>query len=182
MRERQLVTDFGAFSTPKEFLVICVLPSNNAQLWEYLVLLNPILMANILQMDQFYITYSFDAPPIPLMIPSIQLVTPSDLTTLQLTASSTPLSTLVKSYISSILIALRLDARVLSTSISPRVVRDVRSFVQVMSLTGASGSNVQFVPLAIERCVGFRVRLESGVNELEGKVLKDVLEGVRAPF
>lgn len=133
-------------------------------------------------MDQFYISYSFDASPMSLTIPSMSLVTPSDLTALQLAASSTPLSTLVKSYISSILISLRLDARVMSTSISPRVVRDVRSLVQVMSLTGTTGSNIQFVPLAIERCAGFRLRLESGVNELEGKVLKDVLEGVRAPF
>jgi hypothetical protein len=38
MRERKLVTDFGAYSTPREFLVICILPTTNSpRLWDYLV-------------------------------------------------------------------------------------------------------------------------------------------------
>jgi len=36
MRERKLVTDFGAYSTPREFLVVCVLPPGE-RLWNYLV-------------------------------------------------------------------------------------------------------------------------------------------------
>jgi hypothetical protein len=32
------VTDFGAYSTPREFLVVCVLPIRDSpRLWEYLV-------------------------------------------------------------------------------------------------------------------------------------------------
>ena len=36
MRERRLVTDFGAYSTPREFLIISISPPNT-RLWEYLV-------------------------------------------------------------------------------------------------------------------------------------------------
>jgi hypothetical protein len=36
MRERKLVTDFGAYSTPKEFLVVCV-ASPGERLRDYLV-------------------------------------------------------------------------------------------------------------------------------------------------
>jgi len=133
-------------------------------------------------MDQFYISYAFDVPLIPPQIPSTPLIAPSDLIALQSQSGKIHLSTIVKSYISSILIALRLDHRIQSTSISPRAVNDIRSFVQVMSLTGQTGSNVQFVPLAIERCVGFRIQLERDIVGESRCVLKEVLENVRAPF
>src|SRR5579862_6975241 len=124
-------------------------------------------------MDQFYISYRFDAPLSLQTTTSKPIIQPSDFQILQSQANEIQLSTLVKSYISSLLIALRLDARIQSTSISSRAVNDIRNFVQVMSLTGETGSNVRFVPDALERCVGFRLRLETGQRQGVESVLRE---------
>src|SRR5271170_4075758 len=127
-------------------------------------------------MDQFYINYEFTASsPTSIIQPPLTtpIIQPTDFQSLQLQASQLTLSTLVQSYISSILIALRLHPNVISTSISARAVRDIRNVVQVASLRtevggvkvsgvkdGRGWSNAEFVPLAVELCTSFRLRIE----------------------
>src|SRR5271167_4921502 len=105
-------------------------------------------------MDQFYISYEFTPPQVtiqPLLTPIIH---PEEFQILQSQAAKVYLSTLVRSYISSILIALRLHPKVVSTSISSRAVEDIRNLIRVFSLqSGLSGwANAEDVPRAIEFC------------------------------
>ena len=89
-------------------------------------------------MDQFYISYTYTAPsPLP-TIPATRIIHPTHFPYLQSLAEKVLLNTLVKSYISSLLIALRLHPAVISTSISARVVGDVRNLVKVAHLRDAS--------------------------------------------
>jgi hypothetical protein len=128
---------------------------------------------------------SYSYTPTPGTIPppiATPIVSPMDLTTLQSQAEKIHLSTSVRSYISSILIALRLDPRVISTSISSRAVADIRNLTKVLALRdGATGwCNAECVPEAILRCVAFRVRMQD--NEGWEDVITNVLERVRVPF
>src|SRR5271165_2640118 len=109
-------------------------------------------------MDQFYISYNFTLPP---STPPFQpLPTPiiSSLEFLHLQSQSEKihLSTLVRSYISSILIALRLHPNVVSTSISSRAVRDIRNLICVSAAAlgkkGRLWTNAEDVPRAVELC------------------------------
>jgi hypothetical protein len=134
-------------------------------------------------MDQFYISYDFTPPQVitqPLLTPIIH---PEEFQILQSQAGKVYLSPLVKSYISSILIALRLHPKVVSTSISSRAVGDVRNLIRVFSLqSGMSGwANAENVPRAIEFCTAFRFRMEGEGVTFE-EVLEEVLENVAAPF
>jgi hypothetical protein len=193
MRERRLVTDFGAYSTPTDFLIICISPPE-VKLWEYLVHPpslslsrpdNPLLTG---KMDQFYISYDFSSPlehhPTP---PSSPILSPRTLQTLQSQAEKVVLSPLIRSYISSILIALRLHPHVVSTSISSRAAADIRALTSVASLREGGGeggwTNAGFVPRGVELCTRFRLRVDTGGTEgTFEEILRDVLENVRAPF
>ena len=183
MRERRLVTDFGAYSTPKEFLVICISPPNT-MLWEYLVCIPPPVPL-LIKMHQFYISYDFSAPPHPFPQPPSQpILTTQDLQALQSQAEKVVISPPIRSYISSILIALRLHPRVVSTSISSRTVGDIRSLIQVSCLrdgNGANWANAGFVPEAVALCTRSRLRVY-GEEGTFGGILEDVLDHVRAPF
>src|SRR5437762_14071330 len=135
-------------------------------------------------MDQFYISYEYTTTQTsiqPLLTP---IIPPEEFQILQSKAEKVFLSTLVRSYISSILIALRLHPKVISTSISSRAVGDIRNLIRVFSLhSGGEGkwTNAENVPRAIELCTAFRLRVEGeGVTFKE--VLEEVLENVRAPF
>jgi MoxR-like ATPase len=134
-------------------------------------------------MDQFYTSYSYTPTPgtIPPSI-STPILSPKDLATLQSQAEKIHLSTSIRSYISSILIALRLDPRVISTSISSRAVADIRNLTRVLALRDGATEwcNAECVSEAILRCVAFRVRMQG--SEGWEDVIKDVLENVRAPF
>lgn len=180
MRERRLVTDFGAYSTPRYFLIICVLPPN-AQLWEYLVLLRP---TSLTKMDQFYISYFYTTSSVPLVL-STPIIFPNDILQIQSQAEHILLSPPVRSYISSIIIALRLHPKAVSTSISARTVQDVCNIVRVLALRKGATTwmNAECVPQAVELCTRFRLRVEV---EKEGvaydQILKEVLENTRAPF
>jgi MoxR-like ATPase len=137
-------------------------------------------------MDQFYMAYEYTPSPGTMFSPiTTPIITVDDLTNLQSQASKIQLSTLVRSYISSILIALRLDPRVVSTSISSRAVGDARNLVKVMALrdTSASWTNAESVPEAVMRCVSFRLRIEPEYRASSYEdIVRDVLENVRAPF
>ena len=89
--------------------------------------------------------------------------------------------------ISSLLIALRLHPSIVSTSISPRAVGDVRSYIRVMGLReGCEGwVNAEGVRWAVECVVGFRVRFVRAVGEggkLWSEVWEEVWRSVKAPF
>src|SRR5271170_369916 len=142
-------------------------------------------------MDQFYISYTYTAPSPTPTIPTTTkpIIPPTAFPVLQSQAEKTHLSTLVKSYISSLLIALRLHPAVVSTSISSRVVGDIRNLVRVAHLREEAGrvvkewTNADCVPRAVEMCTRFRVRIEGGLEGVEfDDILRDVLENVRAPF
>jgi len=183
MRERRLVTDFGAYSTPKEFLVICISPPN-AMLWEYLVCTPP-PSSLLIKMDQFYISYDLSPPPHPFpQVPSEPILATQDLQALQSQAEKVVISPLIRSYISSILIALRLHPHVVSTSISSRAGVDIRSLIQVSCLRGrgeANWTNAGFVPDAVALCTRFRLRVYGEEATFSG-ILDHVLDHVRAPF
>jgi MoxR-like ATPase len=119
------------------------------------------------------------------MIPSISspIITHDEIQNLQHQADKISLSPLIRSYISSILIALRLHPRVVSTSISARAVGDIRNLVKVMALRDEREgfTNAENIPEAVERCISFRVRTEGEEGRYE-EVLKEILETVRAPF
>jgi hypothetical protein len=148
-------------------------------------------------MDQFYLSYDFSFPAhqtTPPPQPSVPLLTTEDIDILQSQADKVVISPLIRSYISSILIALRLHPHVVSTSISPRAVADIRALIQVSSLrdeslredeslAGGVGqwTNAGFVPRAVELCTRFRVRIV-GEGTTFAAVLEDVLDRVRAPF
>ena len=134
-------------------------------------------------MDQFYISYEYtttqaSAQPLPTPI-----ILPEEFQILRSQAEKVSVPNLVRSYISSILIALRLHPNVVSTSISSRAMGDIRNLVRVFSLqSGVSGwTNAENIPRAIEFCTAFRLRMETeGVMFKE--VLEEVLDNVRAPF
>src|SRR5271169_1262125 len=111
-------------------------------------------------MDQFYISYTYTAPsPLP-TIPPTRIIHPTHFPLLQSRAEQVHLNTLVKSYISSLLITLRLHPAVVSTSISARVVGDVRNLVKVAHLRDVVGggeewTNADYVPKAVEMCTRF---------------------------
>ena len=136
-------------------------------------------------MDQFYISYEFTAQQTsiqPLLTPIIQ---PPEFLLLRSQAEKIELSTLVRSYISSILIALRLHPKVVSTSISSRAVGDIRNLIRVSSLLEGrrEWTNAEYVPEAVELCTSFRLRIEHGGGGITFKqILEEVLENVRAPF
>ena|SRR5438045_844029 len=136
-------------------------------------------------MDQFYISSEFTAPQAsyqPLLSPIIQ---PQEFVLLQSQAQKIQLSTLVRSYISSILIALRLHPNVVSTSISSRTAGDIRNLIRVLSLLEEvrEWTNAEHVPKAVELCTSFRLRIESEEEGVAFKqILDEVLENVRAPF
>jgi hypothetical protein len=136
-------------------------------------------------MDQFYISYEFTAPRAsfqPLLTPIIQ---PQEFVLLQSQAEKIQPSTLVRSYISSILVALRLHPKIVSTSISSRAVGDIRNLIRVLSLLeeGREWTNAEYVPKAVELCTSFRLRIESGGEGITfEQILDEVLENIRAPF
>src|SRR5579859_2117168 len=139
------------------------------------------------KMDQFYISYSL--PTIPHGLSSQSLSSPllptSSYAALQLQATSITLSPLIRSYISSLLISLRLHPAVISTSISPRAVGDIRSLLKVMGLRQGSEGwiNAEGVKGAFEACVvGFRMKLIEGCNSTKEQVWQEVLQSVKAPF
>jgi hypothetical protein len=140
-------------------------------------------------MDQFYVSYEFSEPPgqhpAP---PSTPILSPQTLQRLQSQAEKVILSPRIRSYISSILIALRLHPHVVSTSISSRAAADIRALTSVASLREGGGeggwTNAGFVPRGVELCTRFRLRVDRG-GGAEGtfdEILRDVLENVRAPF
>lgn len=138
-------------------------------------------------MDQFYISYSLSAIPhgLPTLSLSSPLLSPTSYQALQVQASSITLSPVIRSYISSLLISLRLHPSVVSTSISPRAVGDIRSFLKVMGLReGRTGwVNAEGVRGAVEACVvGFRMRLVEGSRVSKEEVWEDVWRDVKAPF
>ena len=130
--------------------------------------------------------YEFTANSIPFNIISAPIISLDEFQQLQQQAEQIELSTLVRSYISSIIIALRLHPKVVSTSISPRAVEDARNLVRVSTLRGGkrgTWTNAEGVSKAIELCTSFRLRI---VEEVDGvtykEILKEVLENTRAPF
>jgi hypothetical protein len=134
-------------------------------------------------MDQFYIYYEYTTTQASAQPPLTPIILPDEFQILRSQAEKVSVSNLVRSYISSIIIALRLHPNVVSTSISSRAMGDIRNLICVFSLqSGVSGwTNAENVPRAIEFCTAFRLRMESeGVMFKE--VLEDVLENVRAPF
>src|SRR5208282_1389945 len=134
-------------------------------------------------MDQFYISSEFTPPQIPIQPLLTPIIHPKEFQILQSQAEKVHLSTLARSYISSILIALRLHPKVVSTSISSRAVGDIRNLIRVFSLqSGHRGwTNAENVPRAVEFCTAFRLGVEEdGVTFKE--VLEEVLDNVRAPF
>ena len=137
-------------------------------------------------MDQLYIRHDYTAelrPFNPIPAPIVNL---NEFALLQSQADQIQLSTLVRSYISSIIIALRLHKDVISTSISARAVGDIRNLVRVMALQEDKFNNwvnAESVPLAAEMCVGFRLRFETGAEGVTSQsILKEVIQNVRAPF
>jgi MoxR-like ATPase len=135
-------------------------------------------------MDQFYIEYRYTTDSTSFQRIPFPIISPDEFPHFQLEAEKVQLSTLVRSYISSILIALRLHPQVVSTSISPRAVEDIRNLIKVSSLFGKEEFvNAEYVPKAVELCTSFRLRMETGVEEVTFEdILKEVLENVRAPF
>src|SRR5436305_7984104 len=140
-------------------------------------------------MDQFYISYQFpflNQQP-HLLSETKPIITLQEIQSLQSQSLQITLPTLVQSYISSLLIALRLHPSVISTSISSRSVKDIRNVIKVASLREQKNewTNAEYVPKAVELCTGFRVRIDSG-EECRGKefmdVFNEVLGNVRAPF
>jgi hypothetical protein len=113
------------------------------------------------------------------------IIHPDEFSQLQLQARKVHLSTLVRSYISSFVIALRLHPQVVSTSISARVVGDVRNLVRVFHLWKVGKTewaNAEDVPKAVELCTSFRVRIEVGEeNVTYQQILAELLENVHAP-
>src|SRR5213595_2732194 len=86
-------------------------------------------------MDQFYISYHLPSTPSSLPISlSTPILPSSSFQSLQHQSQQISLSPLITSYISSLLIALRLHPSIVSTSISPRAVGDVRSYIRDMGL------------------------------------------------
>ena len=180
MRERRLVTDFGAYSTPREFLIISISPPNT-RLWEYLV--SPIVTLLTVDGSILHILRIHNKSSLPFQPLVDPIIHPDEFEILQSQVEKVHVSTLVRSYISSILIALRLHPKVISTSISSRAVGDIRDLIRVLSLqSGVDGwTNAENVPRAIEFCTVFRLRMESGEVTFK-KGLEEVLENVRAPF
>ena len=137
------------------------------------------------KMDQFYISYDFSPPPHPFpQSPSEPILTTQDLQALQSQAEKVVISPLIRSYISSILIALRLHPHVVSTSISSRAGGDIRSLIQVACLRDpgeANWTNAGFVQEAVALCTRFRLRVYGEEGTFRG-ILDDVLDHVRAPF
>jgi len=137
-------------------------------------------------MDQFYISYDYTAELPPFNPVPIPIIDPKEFPALQSQADRIHLSTQVRSYISSIIVALRLHKDVISTSISARAVGDIRNLVRVMALQEEKGNNwvnAESVPIAVEMCVCFRMRFETGVEGVTYKsILNEVLQNVRAPF
>jgi len=137
-------------------------------------------------MDQFYISsdYTAELPPFnPIPDP---IINPKEFGALQAQADHVQLATLVRSYISSIIVALRLHKDVISTSISARAVGDIRNLVSVLALRDEKRNNwvnAESVPIAVEMCVSFRLRFEAGVEDVTYKsILDEVVQNVRAPF
>jgi hypothetical protein len=136
-------------------------------------------------MDQFYISYNHTPSITPISASSTPILRLGDFPHLQCQAAQVQLSTLIRSYISSILIRLRLHSRVISTSISSRAVGDIRNLMRVMALREGNKGwvNAEGVMIAVERCTEFRVRIEDNGGPITyEQILKDVMENVRAPF
>jgi hypothetical protein len=136
-------------------------------------------------MDQFYISYNHTPSLAPLSASPTPILQLDDFVHLRSHAAQVQLSTLIRSYISSILISLRLHSRVISTSISSRAVGDIRNLMRVMTLRERDKGwvNAEGVMIAVERCTGFRVRIEESGEPITYKqILRDVMENVRAPF
>src|SRR5271170_3410441 len=129
-------------------------------------------------MDQFYINYNFpssSSTQTTIQPPSKPILTPQEIQSLQSQSQQIILPTLVRSYISSLLIALRLHPAVISTSISSRAVQDIRNLIRVSSLRQAHGwnrTNAEGVPKAIELCTSFRLRTEAD-NVTYHEILKE---------
>ena len=140
-------------------------------------------------MDQFYIAYEYTPTNEDHLLSqpfSKPIIDPDVFPKLQAQADQIQLSTLVRSYISSLIVSLRLHPHVVSTSISSRAVEDIRNLVRVHQLRQskpAKWTNAEYVPIALKACTSFRIRIE---NDAEGvrveQILRDVFERVRAPF
>src|SRR5215471_6929038 len=113
-------------------------------------------------MDQFYISYEYTTTPTSIPPLPTPIIHPEEFQILQSQVEKVYVSTVVRSYISSLLIALRLHPKVVSTSISSRAVGDIRNLIRVFSLiSGVNGwTNAENVPRAIEYCTVFRLRME----------------------
>lgn len=137
-------------------------------------------------MDQFYIAYEYTAAPIPFQPIDKPIIHPNEFLHLRAQAEQVQLSTLVQSYISSILVAMRLHPKSVSTSISSRALKDIRNLVRVLSLrdeVGEKWTNAECIPEAVELCTSFRLQIEEGEGDVTyQQILSDVIENVRAPF
>jgi hypothetical protein len=140
-------------------------------------------------MDQFFIAYDY-TPTAEDHVVQQRLLRPvieaDDFPKIQSQADSIQLSTLVRSYISSLVVSLRLHPYVVSTSISSRTVEDIRNLVRVHHIrqsNPAKWTNAEYVPSALEACASFRIHIENGQEGVTvEQILRDVLESVRAPF
>jgi MoxR-like ATPase len=137
-------------------------------------------------MDQFYMAYEYTANSTIFKPIDKPIIHPDEFPRLRSQAEQVHLSTLVRSYILSILIAMRLHPKVVSTSISSRAVKDIRNLVQVLSLREGrleKWTNAECVPKAVELCTSFRLQIEEEEEDITyQQVLRDVIENVRAPF